>query len=138
MALPTPSNESTDKADSSQVAQPPARGVALALVGVLLVMIALASGAEVYVDTFTVHFVEYRSPLIISSTATAIVASLGAVIIGMWENMRAGRVATPQRLLKGLAVVCIVFGLVMLIATAGLFGAIFYFSQACSAFPGCE
>jgi hypothetical protein len=134
MAMPTPSENRADPQSA------PARGVALALDSVLLVVIALALDAVVYISTFSKRFayVDWRSPLIIAATVGALSASAGAISIGMWENRHTDQTVSTQRLRARLARVSIGAGLLTLVAIAGLYGAIFYVAQACSAFPGCE
>lgn len=134
MATPTPSEHRA----APQIA--PARGSAL--VSVLLVVIALALDAVVYISTFrALHpSVDWRSLLIIAAAAAvgALLASTGAIIIGMWANRRADQTIPPQRPRVGLARFSIGVGLLTLVAIAGPVGTILYFYQACSAFPGCE
>lgn len=134
MATPTPSENRAAPQSA------PARGGALALVSVLLVVIALALDAVVYISTFSKQFayLDWRSPLIIAATVGALIASTGAIIIGMWANRRADQTVPPQRPRAGLARFSIGVGLFTLVAIAGLYGSIFYVAQACSAFPGCE
>jgi hypothetical protein len=134
MATPTPpANRAAPQIE-------PARGVALALVSVLLVVTALALDAVVYPSTFSERFasVHYGSPLIIAATVGALTASAGAIITGMWENRHTDQTLSPQRLRARLARTSIGVGLLALVAIAGLYGSVFYVVQACSAFPGCE